>query len=577
VIDDDSETSGRVELTGSRLATAVAALFVLLLSSCVTAPQEAPKPRPNIVLLVVEDLSPRIGAFGDAVARTPNLDRMAQEGMRYTNVFTSAGVCAPSRAALITGMHQAAIGSQHMRTSAYVWTDGSGRAGYEAVPPPYVKAFPELLRAAGYFTVNNSKTDYQFGSPFTVWDENGMSAHWKDRPEGTPFFAMYSQMATHESSLFLPGSLKPEYASSASAAAAMEARRAALPQRTRPGDVVVPPYYPDTPTVRADIARQYDNVQLMDAWVGERLAELEAAGVLDNTIVIWTTDHGDGLPRGKRSLYDSGLHVPMIIRFPDGRGAGGIDDRMISFVDMAPTILSLAGVSTPKHLQGIDALSAKGRAQERVFAERDRFDESTDLSRAVRTRAFKYIRNEYSDVSFYLPLAYRENVPMMAEMRRMFAAGQLSPLQASYFQTPRPLEELYDMKADPDEVRNLAGDPAFRGVKTELASALSSWRQKIGDPGKMPEDAMIKAAWGAGKQPQTAKPAFSETAVEAGAVRVALSSGTEGASIGYRLAGEERWRLYSAPFDVQRGVRIEAKAIRYGFAESDVLAVTPGG
>ncbi len=564
-------------MTGSRLATAMAALFVLLLSSCGTAPQEAPKPRPNIVLLVVEDLSPRIGAFGDAVARTPNLDRMAQEGVRYTNVFTSAGVCAPSRAALITGMHQAAIGSQHMRTSAYVWTDGSGRAGYEAVPPPYVKAFPELLRAAGYFTVNNSKTDYQFGSPFTVWDENGTSAHWKDRPEGTPFFAMYSQMATHESSLFMPGLLKPEYANSASAAAAMEARRSALPQRTRPEDVVVPPYYPDTPTVRADIARQYDNVQLMDAWVGDRLAELEAAGMLDNTILIWTTDHGDGLPRGKRSLYDSGLHVPMIIRFPDGRGAGGIDDRMISFVDLAPTILSLAGVSAPKHLQGVDALGPKGKAQERVFAERDRFDESTDLSRAVRTREFKYIRNEYRDVSFYLPLAYRENVPMMAEMRRMFAAGLLSPLQASYFQTPRPLEELYDVKADPDEVRNLAGDPAFGGVKMELASSLSSWRQKIGDPGKMAEDAMIKAAWGAGKQPQTAKPVASQALEESGALRITLSSGTEGASIGYRLAGEKRWRLYSAPFDVQRSVRIEAKAIRYGFAESDVLAVTPGG
>ncbi|MFT3723965.1 MAG: sulfatase [Hyphomonadaceae bacterium] len=363
-------------MTGSRLATAVAALFVLLLSSCGTAPQEAAaKPRPNIVLLMVEDLSPRIGAFGDAVARTPNLDRMARQGVRYTNVFTSAGVCAPSRAALITGMHQVSIGAQHMRTSAYVWTDGSGRAGYEAVPPPYVKAFPELLRAAGYFTVNNSKTDYQFGSPFTVWDENGTSAHWKDRPEGMPFFAMYSQTATHESSLFLPESLKPGYESGAGAAAAMEAKRAALAQRTRPQDVVVPPYYPDTPTVRADIARQYDNVQVMDAWVGERLAELEKAGVLDNTIVIWATDHGDGLPRGKRSIYDSGLQAPMIIRFPDGRQAGEIDDRMISFVDLAPTILSLAGVSAPKHLQGVDALGPKGKAQERIFAERDRFDE----------------------------------------------------------------------------------------------------------------------------------------------------------------------------------------------------------
>lgn len=176
------------------LSGMIALLVALAAGSCGTSPPDASasQVRPNIVLLLVEDLSPRIGAFGDPVARTPVLDRMASEGVRYAHVFATAGVCAPSRAALITGMHQASIGAQHMRTSAYKWTDGSGRAGYEAVPPPFVKAFPELLRAAGYYAINNSKTDYQFGNPFTVWDENGPKAHWKNRPEDTPFFAMYS-------------------------------------------------------------------------------------------------------------------------------------------------------------------------------------------------------------------------------------------------------------------------------------------------------------------------------------------------------------------------------------------------
>ena len=562
----------------SILAGMVVLLTALAASACGTAPQDAvaSQARPNIVFLLVEDLGPRIGAFGDAVAQTPVLDRMAREGVRYTHVFTSAGVCAPSRAALITGMHQASIGAQHMRSSAYRWTDGSGRTGYEAVPPPFVKAFPELLRAAGYYTINNSKTDYQFGNPFTVWDENGAEANWKNRPNDAPFFAMYSLQVTHESGLFTPESVAAGMPAFAPTAVSAEQRRAGLRRRTRPEDVIVPPYYPDTPVVRADIARQYDNVQLMDAWVGERLAELERAGVLDNTIVIWSTDHGDGFPRAKRSLYDTGLLAPMIVRFPDGRRAGQTDDRMISFVDLAPTILALAGVKAPDHLQGIDALGPQGEKQDRIFAARDRLDEWPDLSRAVRTRDFKYIRNEYPDAPLYLKLAYRENVPMMADMRRMFAAGQLSPLQAGYFETPRPAEELYDLRADPDEVRNLAGDPAFSAIKAELSGALAAWRTRIRDPGKMPEDQMVKAAWGANAQPRTAKTVMVQSPAAMGLISIRLTSETVGASIGYRLGDDVRWRLYVQPILALRGERIEAKAIRYGFGESEVMMRTVG-
>ena len=529
---------------------------------------ESPPARPNIVLMLVEDLSPRIGALGDAVALTPNLDRLAREGVRYTHVFASAGVCAPSRAALITGMHQTSITAQHMRTSVYAWADGTGRRGYEATPPAFVKAFPELLRAAGYYTINNSKTDYQFGSPFTIWDENGVDADWINRADGQPFFAMYSQQVTHESGLFGPDGIAKQGAAVPSLQAS-EARRAALPHRTRPEDVVVPPYYPDTPVVRSQIAQQYDNVQLMDAWVGERLAELEARGVLENTIVIWATDHGDGLPRAKRSLYDSGLHTPMIVRFPGGGRAGQADERMISFVDMAPTILALAGVNAPAHLPGQDAFAPAAAGQEQVFASRDRLDEWPDLGRAIRTRDFKYIRNEYPDAPLYLPLTYRENLPIMAELRRLHAEGALTPLQDSYFLTPRPAEELYDLRADPHETINLADDPAYTARKMELAAALSAWRMQIGDPGKLAEDQLIRAAWGADEQPTTRAPTLQQTS--AGTVR--LESATAGASIGYRLNDEPRWRLYTAPFPAVAGARVEAKAIRYGFKESDVATM----
>ena len=546
----------------------ISAAVALLAVSCgtIASAPDAPPVRPNIVLMLVEDLSPRIGAFGDPLARTPNLDRLAREGVRYTHVFASAGVCAPSRAALITGMHQTSITAQHMRTAVYAWTDGSGRRGYEATPPPFVKAFPELLRAAGYFTINNSKTDYQFGSPFTIWDENGAEADWINRADGQPFFAMYSQQVTHESGLFGPDGIAKQGAA-VSALQASEARRAALPYRTRPEDVVVPPYYPDTPVVRAQIAQQYDSIQLMDAWVGERVAELEARGVLDNTIVIWATDHGDGLPRAKRSLYDSGLQAPMIVRFPGGAGAGNADGRMISFVDMAPTILALAGVEAPSHLQGQNALGPAAKEQAQVFASRDRLDEWPDLGRAIRTRDFKYIRNEYPDAPLYLPLTYRENLPIMAELRRLHAEGALSPLQDSYFLAPRPAEELYDLRVDPHETHNLAGDPAYAARKSELAAALARWRVQIGDPGKMAEDQMIKAAWGADEQPTTRAPVLRQTSDGT----VVLESETAGASIGYRLNDERRWRLYTVPFPATAGARVEAKAIRYGFKESEVV------
>ena len=562
----------------SLLAGMIAILALLLASSCEARPEYVPAShaRPNIVLIVVEDLSLRIGAFGDSVAQTPNIDRLAREGVRLTQIFTASGVCAPSRAALITGMHQSSITAQHMRSTAYSWQDGSGRTGYFATPPAYVKAFPELLRAAGYYTTNNSKTDYQFGTPFTIWDESGTEAHWKNRSAGQPFFAMYSQTATHESGLFNPDANSEAYRASASELQALAQKRAALIRPTRPEDVIVPPYYPDTPTVRTDIARQYDNVQVMDAWVGERMEELRRAGLLENTIVIWTTDHGDGLPRGKRSLYDSGLHVPTIIRFPDGRGAGTSDARLISFVDLAPTILAMAGVPAPPPLHGIDVLQPLSHGQERVFAARDRMDASPDLSRAVRTSEFKYIVNEYPDAPFYLPLPYRENVPMMAEMRRLNDSGSLSPLQASYFRTPRPPEELYDLRTDPHEINNLAGDPDYASVKAVLAKDLADWRVRIGDPGRMPEDQMIKAAWGADSQPLTAAPVVMMSRTMQ-SVAVSLSSETEGASIGYRIDGEVRWRLYTEPFAVKPGTRIEAKAIRYGFRESEVASATAGG
>lgn len=563
----------------------VALLISLLpLSACTDSPPagtpESPSAdaRPNIVFLVVEDLSPRLGAYGDPVAATPNIDRLATEGITYTNVFVAAGVCAPSRAALITGVHQQALGAQHMRTSSF-GRERSGPLGtfqsdgfpYEAVPPPDVKAFPELLRANGYYTVNNSKTDYQFGQPFTVWDESGQQADWHNAPAKRPFFAMYSQNLTHESRLFMPD--YAEATDDAPARAREHAERlAALETRTDPAAVTVPGFLPDTPLVRREIAQHYDNIGLLDAWVGAEIARLEQAGVLDETIVVFTTDHGDGFPRGKRFIYDSGLHVPFIVRYPDGRNAGTRDDRLVSFVDLAPWFLALTGTERRAVIQGRNVFDDDTPQRRYVFAARDRLDEHPERSRAARDERYKYIRNEMPDRPLIAPLYFRENLVSMQEIRRLAAEGTLPERLAHYFATPRPPEELYDTETDPYELENLATDPAHRETLLRMRSALDDWLERTGESGPDGERAMALAMWPNGEQPVTAAPVATLADTDDGRT-VTLSSPTEGASIGYRFAGDDGWRLYTGPFGISAGETIEAKAVRYGYAESDSVTL----
>ena len=336
--------------------------------------------RPNIVWISNEDMSPKLGAYGDTMARTPVLDRLARESVRYTRAFTTAPVCAPSRAAIITGMYQTAIGAQHMRTTEDRVPELPGP--YLAVPPFYVKAFPEYLRAAGYYTTNRAKTDYQFGVPFTIWDGLGPNAHWRNRADKSqPFFSVFNLEVTHESQIF-PSS----------------PARKGKPLVTDPAEIQVPPYYPDTPAVREELARVYDNIADMDGQVGAILKQLEDDGLADNTIVFYWSDHGDGVPRAKRSLYDSGLRVPLMIRWPKALGStvrpGSVSDELVSFIDLAPTVLALAGADIPAHLQGRVLVGPKAApAPGFVFAARDRMDIEYDMMRSARDARFLYIRN----------------------------------------------------------------------------------------------------------------------------------------------------------------------------------------
>ncbi len=508
-----------------------------------------------------DDMSPRVGAFGDKLAHTPNLDALAREAIRYPNTFTTAPVCAPSRAALFSGRYQQTIGAQHMRTRGAAGLPAGGPIDYDAVPPPAVKWLPELLRRAGYFTINVGKTDYQIGEPFTIWDVNAPNADWRKRPAGPPFFAFINLARTHESYLW------PEEATSADptvrrVAARNRAELAGKPRLTDPAAVTVPPYLPDTPVVRADIARAYDNIAFEERRVGEILAALKADGTLDRTVVIVTADHGDGLPRVKRAIHVAGLRVPMLVRMPGGVGAGEERRQFVSFVDLAPTLLALAGVRPPDWMQGQPFLGPGARVRTQVFAGADRFDAAPDWQRTVIEGRFQYIRNYRPQTPQLQPLAFRDNLPTMQEMWRMKTEGTLPPAVAQYFGLKSP-EELYDLTADPDTVRNLAADPAHARDLAQLRGILDRQSARVGDMSVKPEHEMIADQWPGLVQPVTAAPVFAA----AGRGRLRLSSATPGASIGYRLAGETAWRLYAGPF-AAKGVAAEAKAIRYGYAES---------
>jgi N-sulfoglucosamine sulfohydrolase len=534
----------------------LAALATALSPALVSAAE-----RPNILWITCEDMSPHLGCYGDDTAGTPNLDRLAKQGVRYTRAFGVYGVCAPNRHAIILGMYPNSTGAMAMRTwrrtsALHMIKDPELLAipTYEATPPPEAKCFTEYLRAAGYYCTNNSKTDYQFAPPFTAWDESSNKAHWRNRPEPEmPFFSVFNFTVTHESGTF----------------------RQRSPQVTDPAEMELPPYYPDTPLVRRDLARHYDNIAALDKQVGELLAELAADGLADETIVFFFSDHGDGLPRAKRWVYDSGIHVPMMIRWPDGRDAGSTDGRLVSFVDLAPTVLSLAGLEIPGHMQGQAFLGpAKAEPRKYIFASRDRMDPAPETIRAVRDKRFKYVRNYRPDLPYIGFLPYRDQAEIMQDIHRLMREGKLGPEQWQFWAKKKPLEELYDTQSDPHEIHNLAAEPRYFEKLAELREAHQRWTEEVGDLGHIPETELIKRLWPPdGKQPKTADPVIGISG-KGDNRQVSVTCSSEGASITYRIGKEGRWLLYVEPFEVPQGVTIHAKANRLGWKPSSEVTVT---
>lgn len=535
--------------------TAGAILFAS--AGFIVAPKKQPSQHPNILWITVEDMSPQhLGCYGGKVAKTPNIDQLAREGVLYTHAYSTAGVCAPSRCALITGMYQTSIGGHNMRNylpgsfNTPNFKSGAPFPSYSILPPEGVRCFPEYLRKAGYYCTNNFKQDYQFEAPETVWDENSNKADWRGRPDkNQPFFSVINLEDTHESQLF---------------------SRDNLPLTVKPEAVDLLPFYQDTPTMRTDVARHLSNIEDMDQKVGKIIEKLKADGLYDNTIIFYFSDHGDCLPYVKREVYDRGLQVPLIIRYPNAQQGGTKNNDMVSFVDFAPTILSLASIPVPAIMQGQAFLGNQKAKTPRkyIFAARDRMDAKVDRVRAVSDGRFEYLRNYMPELPYYQDLRYRMQIKGMAELIKLRDEGKLSGLQLHWFRPNKPVDELFDAQNDPYEVHNIADDPKYAAKLQELRAQHEAWIKKYGDLGELSEKD-IRAKWWNGQDhaPKTQPPVIDIKGNQA-----AISCSTAGASIGYKKRSTDKsWRVYTTPISLAPNDSLIVLAQRIGYEKSDIV------
>ena len=519
----------------------------------------------NVIWISCEDMGPVLGTYGVNEISTPNIDKLAEQGVKYTNAYSTVGVCAPSRFSIITGMYPARLGAHNMRSGNFytykepdkltykqnkgvVDKSGENVPEYEVVTPANVKVFTEYLRNENYYCVNNNKCDYQFNSPFTAWDEVSGNISYKDRPENTPFFYVKNLMVTHESRIWL---------------------RKDEPITVDKNILKIPAYYPDIPEVRNDIAIKYSNIQEMDRQVGEIISDLKNDNLLDKTIIFFWSDHGGNLLRQKRAVGNSGLKVPLIVRFPDGYRSGEVDDRIVSLMDLGPTTMSLLGIKPPLFLDGKAFLGKfKTKPRSYAFGSADRFDESTDMQRSVIDGRYVYIKNFMPELPLIYKNKYREQVSMNKKIIQMSNDNELIGDSKYIFMKTKQEEELYDLKYDPYEVNNIANNPDYKDKLIELRDALKSWQNEIDDKGFTNESELINEFW-----PNMIQPLTKSVEITVLDNIISLKCDTSGASIGYQIGsqiGSQNWNLYNKPFNILPNQKIATRAIKIGYKASAI-------
>lgn len=435
----------------------------MLLTVIVTGQNAA---RPNIIWIITEDMSPELGCYNYPYVKTPNLDRLAKEGKKYTNMFATAAVCSPARSAMITGMYQTSIDAQNHRSHK--------NDGYK-LPEP-VQPITEYLKQAGYYTVNSAinedgsikgpgKTDYNFNldkKPFDGFD-------WNKRKDGQPFYAQVMIYVTHRSPAW-----KKEV-------------QEHQPQ-INPDKLKLPPYYPDHPIAREDWATYLESIQLMDTYVGNFLKKLDEQGLSKNTVVIFTSDHGRCMARDKQFIYDGGIKIPCLIRWPGAISPDSVDSDLHSAIDISATILDIAGATIPSYLEGTSFLGKNIKKRDYIIAARDRMDETVDMMRCVRDKQFKYIKNYYPERAYMQPNKYKETeYPVWNLLKQLKAEGKLTKAQALFTADTKPKEELYDIVKDPYELNNLANDKSHIIQLSKMRNILEQWIIETGDKGQVPE------------------------------------------------------------------------------------------
>ncbi len=510
------------------------------------------KESPNIIWLVAEDQSPDFfPMYGDSTISLPSLATLATDGVVFDNAFSPVPVCAPARSALITGMYPTTLGTHNMRTHA-PWRGENNKPypnldipSYSPIVPEGAKMFTEYLRKEGYYCVNGPKEDYNFEKTEAAWDESSKGRHWRKRKEDQPFFAVFNFSVCHESQIW---------------------KRGEDSLFVDPESVPVPPYFPDNGIIRHDLAVNYSNLKRLDDQIAEVIAQLKEDGLYENSIIFFYGDHGGPFPRHKRALYDTGIKVPLIVKFPKNEKAGSTDGRLISFIDFAPTVLSLVGIEPPKVMQGKAQFGEfeDPKKSEYTFHSSDRFDELYDRLRAVRSTRYKYIKSFNTEISHAMPVLYREQMPMMQNLRNLYSKGVLNEEQSLWLQPTKPAEELYDLQNDPYELKNLADRPELRDTLLIMREVLKDWMKETNDLGQYAERDLIEK-W----LPNGTQPKLPPLEMEENKSGIRLISKKADATIIWKQPKDSLWSIYNLPLPL--GTQFEAKAERIGYSDSEIL------